>query len=59
MWQCWRRVVRVAQRAGRQQDGKMELEVLPTASIERCFDGEIRTIANPMVVRDNPMSVMG
>jgi hypothetical protein len=37
----------------------MELEMLPTASIERGFDSEIRTIANPMVVGDNPMSVMG
>jgi hypothetical protein len=52
-------VVQAAQRAGRQQDGEMELEVLPEASIGGCFDGGIRTIAIPMVARDNPMSVMG
>ena len=53
------RDVRTAQQAGRQQDAVVELEVSPTASIGGCFGGAIRTIANPMVDRGNPMSVMG
>jgi hypothetical protein len=37
----------------------VELDALPPASIERSLDGDIRTIANRSVDRDNPMSVMG
>lgn len=43
----------------RQQDADGELDALQTASNAGHFDGGIRTIANPMIVRGNPMSVMG
>jgi hypothetical protein len=43
----------------RQQDADVELDGLPIASIAGGFHTGIHTIAIPMIVRGNPMSVMG